>query len=343
MTRTRGAGSRPSTARAASDLPEPLSPTRQVISSARSVRPMSCTAAARSAPLGRPMVRPRMSRTMSPPLIVAQPWVQGIVQPIADKVDRQHGEQDGDAGEGADPPGGAQRDAAGADQQPQLITFGSPRPRKARPIPAGWRWPPAATPTATMEERQFGRMCRRMIRASPMPNPVLARTNSRRRGRRNSPVPSGRSGPGNRGDGDDDTDDGGREDHRPAGSPAGRTGWSGRTPSGASARCQPRHDSIRPARRSTAPTSTAESAAERPISSEVRAPSTTPPRRPARAGRCRAGSGRRWLRGRAGQAEGAVRMKSGASSVIRHDQREDRRRRAGQAVAREAPQGSARI
>ena len=63
----------------------------------------------RSAPAAGRRVRSRCRGRCRSSLTGAQPRVERIVQPVADQVDRQHGQQDGDAGNRADPPRRAQR------------------------------------------------------------------------------------------------------------------------------------------------------------------------------------------------------------------------------------------
>ena len=127
--RHHGCGSRPMTALAIMDLPEPLSPTMHSVSPRPMRRLASLTASGRSAPAGRRIDRPRMSSRASPDggaaawevtrFMRAAPGIHAGVQPVAqafaDQVQRQHRQQDGYAGEQADPPGLAQRGAGRAD------------------------------------------------------------------------------------------------------------------------------------------------------------------------------------------------------------------------------------
>src|SRR5271155_448803 len=128
-TRTRGPGRRPRIERATSDLPDPLSPIRQVTLPARNLRSISLTALARSAPGGNAIVSFSSSRTVSFIAHAAfssltQPWIEGFVEPVADEIDAEHREQDRDAWKSADPPGGAQHRASRADDQPPAHDVG---------------------------------------------------------------------------------------------------------------------------------------------------------------------------------------------------------------------------
>src|SRR5690625_4358451 len=91
------------------DLPEPDSPTMQRISPRFSSKEMSSTAWARSAPDGRRTVRPSTCSSgfwlliLSPPL-PRKPGIEGVIQSLANQVERQHRQQDCDPREEAHPP-----------------------------------------------------------------------------------------------------------------------------------------------------------------------------------------------------------------------------------------------
>ena len=70
---------------------------------------------------------------------------------------------------------------------PQLITFGSPSPRKARPASVRIAVATISEPVTMIGAAAFGRQWRTMIRKSPMPIASHACTNSRPRRLRNSP------------------------------------------------------------------------------------------------------------------------------------------------------------
>src|SRR5580692_6024982 len=127
--RTCGPGKSPRIARATSDLPDPLSPIRQVTLPARNVRSISLTAFARSAPDGNAIVSFSSWSTVS--FIahaafssLAKSWIEGFVEPVAEEIDAEYREQDRNARKGADPPGGAQHRASRADDQPPAHDVG---------------------------------------------------------------------------------------------------------------------------------------------------------------------------------------------------------------------------
>ncbi len=111
-------GSRPITACAIIDLPEPDSPTTQSISpaaiAARRPRPRSARSASRRQGERRGSRSTRTGSTISVAL-AGEARVERVVQAFADQVERQHGQEDRDAREEADPPGVEQARAAGAD------------------------------------------------------------------------------------------------------------------------------------------------------------------------------------------------------------------------------------
>ena len=118
--RGRPGGSRPITALAVIDLPEPDSPTTQRISPASTCSEMSSTACARSPPGGQrdgQALDARAALMPRRPALPRQPRVQRVRQPLPHQVQRQHGQEDGDAGEDAHPPGQPDHAAAGADQE----------------------------------------------------------------------------------------------------------------------------------------------------------------------------------------------------------------------------------
>src|SRR5579883_58654 len=117
LTRSRRGGSNPRMLRAITDLPEPDSPTTQRISFSARARPTSSTACGRSAPGGRSTVRPLISRRGAGISERPQARVQRVVEALADEVDGEDRKQNGDAGNGAEPPRRPQIGAAGADHE----------------------------------------------------------------------------------------------------------------------------------------------------------------------------------------------------------------------------------
>src|ERR1700737_1981254 len=71
--------------------------------------------------------------------------------------------------------------------RPQLIRFGSPRPRNDRPDSNRITLATSSEPTAISGEAQFGSRWRKTMRASPAPSPTQANTNSRPPREANSP------------------------------------------------------------------------------------------------------------------------------------------------------------
>src|ERR1700737_1751395 len=71
--------------------------------------------------------------------------------------------------------------------RPQLIRFGSPRPRKDRPDSNRITLATNSEPTAISGEAQFGSKWRKTMRPSPAPSPPQASTNSRPPREANSP------------------------------------------------------------------------------------------------------------------------------------------------------------
>src|SRR3546814_2043472 len=83
------------------DLPEPDSPTTQRICPGIRSKETSSTASGRSPPAGRVSFSPRIATAgavISAPLS-GETRIERVIQAFADEVERQHGQQDGGAGE----------------------------------------------------------------------------------------------------------------------------------------------------------------------------------------------------------------------------------------------------
>src|SRR5690606_23889104 len=65
----------------------------------------------------RPSERPRFRTVYSCAVL---PWIEKVTQRVAHEVEREHGDEDCEAGEGRGPPGGAQHGAAVLDHEPPV-------------------------------------------------------------------------------------------------------------------------------------------------------------------------------------------------------------------------------
>src|SRR5690349_19673257 len=83
-------------------FPEPDSPTMPSTSPSSSLTLTPSTACITPAVVGKSTERFSMSR--SGMVLALQLWIEGIAQAVAEKVERQHGDEDGKAGEGHHPP-----------------------------------------------------------------------------------------------------------------------------------------------------------------------------------------------------------------------------------------------
>src|SRR5690606_13218905 len=100
-------GNRRITAWAVTDLPEPDSPTMQTVSPLFNCRDSSCTAYLRSPPPGNATDRfSIVSRTSASGCLLSvvsmntsRTRIQGVIQPVTDKVERQHSQEDRDPGD----------------------------------------------------------------------------------------------------------------------------------------------------------------------------------------------------------------------------------------------------
>ena len=103
-----GGGKRPKTALPVMDLPAPDSPTIPTISPGAIVRLMSSNAVNTPCRVGISTRRPRTSRTGFIVSVMAfsllQSRIDGVAQPIAQQIHREHYGNQNDAGKNADPP-----------------------------------------------------------------------------------------------------------------------------------------------------------------------------------------------------------------------------------------------
>src|SRR4051812_42475209 len=115
--RTCGSGRSRMIARAATDFPDPDSPTRHRISPRPSVRENSETASGRSAQGGKATARSSILRSAGAASGTGsgrpQPRIEGVVEPLADEVDAEHGQKDREARDRAEPPGVAEEAPSG--------------------------------------------------------------------------------------------------------------------------------------------------------------------------------------------------------------------------------------
>src|SRR5262249_49099761 len=99
------AGSMPRMALARVVLPQPDSPTRPMISPARSVRLTPSSTLAVPASVRKETRRLSTSSRLSPGVATSHPWVEHVAQAIAQKIEAHHDEKDGKAGRQRGPPG----------------------------------------------------------------------------------------------------------------------------------------------------------------------------------------------------------------------------------------------
>src|SRR3546814_12349870 len=105
------------------DLPEPDSPTTQRICPGIRSKETSSTASGRSPPAGRASFSPRIATAgavISAPLS-GETRIERVIQAFADEVERQHGQQDGAAGEDRQPPRLPDHRAAGAEDRKSVV------------------------------------------------------------------------------------------------------------------------------------------------------------------------------------------------------------------------------
>ena len=153
-------------ARAVTDLPDPDSPTTHRISSRWSASAHVRDRMAADPPTAavRPS-DPRSGGSGAPASAMRsndpQARVQRVVESVADEVDRQHREEDRDAGNGAQPPRTRRKLRPAPIMNPQLIMFGSPRPRNDNADSIRIAVATISEPVTMIDDRAFGRMWRR--------------------------------------------------------------------------------------------------------------------------------------------------------------------------------------
>src|SRR5688572_32923912 len=97
------AGSRPATDSAVSDFPEPDSPTSPSTSPRSMVRPTRSSAWIHRPPMLSSTDRSRISRIGAATGSAPEPRVEDVARPVADEVERERGQEDGDPGEEHEP------------------------------------------------------------------------------------------------------------------------------------------------------------------------------------------------------------------------------------------------
>src|SRR5262245_39806633 len=85
-----------------------VAPPLRAATAAAAAIPATASASTRTVSRWRPIVRVNEGDIAPPSRGSGCLWVEGVADPVAEQVEGEHGEQEGDAGEDEEPPGGGE-------------------------------------------------------------------------------------------------------------------------------------------------------------------------------------------------------------------------------------------